>query len=87
MFLLTHKNDLDFIKGLERIEITIENILEMHIYENRKLKEEQGINNKSTKDKIRNKEENKEEDLIIFIFDEINRKWIRFIDKSYKEKK
>jgi hypothetical protein len=35
LFLLNHKNDLDFIKGLERIEITIENIVE--IYEVQKM--------------------------------------------------
>ncbi|MDQ6723178.1 MAG: hypothetical protein M3Z01_02800 [Thermoproteota archaeon] len=82
IFLLNHKNDLDFNKGLERIEITIENMVEM--YEFRKLQEEQWIkNNKSTKDKIQNKIEDNKGDLIIFIFNEIARKWIRSIDRSH----
>ena len=79
VFLLNHKKDLDFIKGLERIEIMIENIVEMYTYENRKVKEEQGANNIPTKDKIRNKVVNKNEDIMILIFDEINRKWTRSI--------
>ena len=82
IFLLNHKNDLDFNKGLERIEITIENMVEM--YEFRKLQEEQWIkNNKSTKDKIQNKLEDNKGDLIIFIFNEIARKWIKSIDRSH----
>ena len=79
VFLLNHKKDLDFIKGLERIEIMIENIVEMYTYENRKVKEEQWANNKTTKDKTRNKIVNKNEDIMILIFDEINRKWTRSI--------
>jgi hypothetical protein len=85
VFLLNHKNDLDFIKGLERIEITIENIVE--IYEFQKLKEEQRTNNKSTKDKIQNKIESNQEDSMLFVFDEIARKWIRFISKTPMKKK
>jgi hypothetical protein len=79
VFLLNHKKDLDFIKGLERIEIMIENIVEMYTYEYRKVKEEQWTNNKPTKDKIRNKVESKDEDIMTLIFDEINRKWTRSI--------
>jgi hypothetical protein len=79
VFLLNHKKDLDFIKGLERIEIMIENIVEMYTYEYQKIKEEQLTNNKSTKDKIPNKVENKDEDIMILIFDEINRKWTRSV--------
>jgi len=71
-FLLDHKNDLDFIKGLERIEITIENISE--IYEFQKLKEEKETDNKKINENI--------ESSIIFTFNEINRKWIRFTDKT-----
>jgi hypothetical protein len=71
-FLLDHKNDLDFIKGLERIEITIENISE--IYEFQKLKEEKETDNKKINENI--------ESSINFTFNEINRKWIRFTDKT-----
>jgi hypothetical protein len=80
-FLLNHKNDLDFIKGLERIEISIENIVE--IYEFQKLKDEQLTDNKITKDKIQNIQEN----TMFFVFDETYRKWIRFINKTSIEKK
>jgi hypothetical protein len=76
VFLLNHKNDLDFIKGLERIEIAIENIVE--IYEFQKLKEEQRANNKSTNDKIRNKAEDNQKNSMLFVFDEISRKWMRY---------
>ncbi len=85
LFLLNHKNDLDFIKGLERIEITIENIVE--IYEVQKMKEEQKTNNKSTKDKVQNKAEINEEDSMFFVFDEIARKWIRITNKATAKKK
>lgn len=85
VFLLNHKNDLDFIKGLERIEITIENIVE--IYEFQKLKEKQRINTKSTKDKNQNKAESNQENSMFFVFDEIARKWIRFMNKTLMEKK
>ncbi len=85
VFLLNHKNDLYFIKGLERIEIAIENIVEIDTFKHRELKE-RFTNNKSTKDKIQNKEGNNEDDLIIFVYDEINRKWIRSLDITYKVK-
>ena len=81
VFVLNHKNDQDFNKGLERIEITIENIVEM--YEFRKLQQEQWAkNNDHIKDRIQNKLDDNKEDLIIFVFDEIGRKWIRSIDKT-----
>jgi hypothetical protein len=81
-FLLNHKNDLDFIKGLERIEITIENLNE--IYEFQKLKEEEKEtdNNKINEKNIKNRTDGNIESSIIFTFNEINRKWIRFTDKS-----
>lgn len=86
VFSLNHKNDLDFIKGLERIEITIENIVE--IYEFQKLKEKQRINNiKSTKDKNQNKDESNQENSMFFVFDEMDRKWIRRMDKTPMKKK
>jgi hypothetical protein len=83
LFLLNHKNDLDFIKGLERIEITIENIVE--IYEVQKMKEEQKTNNKSTIDKDQNKTEIIE-DSMFFVFDEIARKWVRITNKATAKK-
>ena len=75
-FLLNHKNDLDFIKGLERIEITIENLSE--IYKFQKIKEEKETNNKTTNENIENS--------IIFTFNEISRKWIKFTDKTFIKK-
>jgi hypothetical protein len=86
VFLLNHKNDLDFIKGLERIEITIENIVE--IYEFQRLKEEQRTNNKSTKYKLQNKVgNNNQEDSMFFVFDEIARKWMVISKTTIKKNK
>ena len=79
-FLLDHKNDIDFIKGLERIEITIENISE--IYEFQKLKEEKETDNKKINENIKNRTDENIQSSIIFTFNEINRKWIRFTDKT-----
>ena len=84
-FLLDHKNDLDFIKGLERIEITIENISE--IYEFQKLKEEKETDNKKTNENIKYRTDESIESSIIFTFNEINRKWIRFTGKTSSSKK
>jgi len=84
-FLLDHKNDIDFIKGLERIEITIENIGE--IYEFQKLKEEKETDNKKINENIKNRTDENIESSIIFTFNEINRKWIRFTDKTSSIKK
>ena len=79
-FLLDHKNDLDFIKGLERIEITIENLSE--IYEFQKIKEEKETDNKEIDGNIKNRTEEKIESSMIFTFNEINRKWIIVTDKD-----
>lgn len=76
IFILNHRNDLDFIKGLERIEITIENLVE--IYQFQKLKEENHINNNSPNKNIQKRSEIARDSSIIFTFNEINRKWIRF---------
>ena len=84
-FLLDHKNDLDFIKGLERIEITIENISE--IYEFQKLKEEKETDNKKTNENIKYRTDESIESSIIFTFNEINRKWIRFTGKTSSSSK
>ena len=77
-FLLNQKNDLDFIKGLERIEVTIENLSE--IYELQKLKEEKEEINK-------NRADENVKSSIIFTFNEINRKWIRFTETTSSIKK
>ncbi|MBA3750132.1 MAG: hypothetical protein H0X03_04420 [Nitrosopumilus sp.] len=79
VFLLDHKDDLDFTKGLERIEITIENTNEM--YEFQKSLEEQAANYKPTNDKIQSKSGESGLELIFFKFDESKRKWIKSIDK------
>jgi len=84
-FLLDHKNYIDFIKGLERIEITIENISE--IYEFQKLKEEKETDNKKTNENIKYRTDESIESSIIFTFNEINRKWIRFTGKTSSSSK
>lgn len=86
IFILNHKNDLEFIKGLERIEITIENLVE--IYEFQKLKEEQKVTNNNALHKVtQNEPEKTPGNIIIFSFNEINRKWIRFTDNKLNLKK
>ncbi|HEY6915640.1 MAG TPA: hypothetical protein VI413_13275, partial [Paludibacter sp.] len=81
IFILNHKNDLDFIKGLERIEITVENLVE--IQELQKLKDESNSSeNNSTNKKNHYGSENDKVKSIIFTFNEINRKWIRFTDNK-----
>jgi hypothetical protein len=78
VFLLNHKNDLDFNKGLERIEIAIENFYEM--YNSQKSQEEQQITNNRPmeKDKPTYKETGGIDGRsIIFKYDEHIRKWIR----------
>jgi len=78
VFLLNHRNDLDFNKGLERMEIAIENFYEM--YNSQKSQEEEEItNNRSMeKDKTKHRETGGiDRRSIIFKYDEHNRKWIR----------
>lgn len=89
IFFLDHKNDSDFNKGLERIEITIENIAETQkkIFRNIELeynqeREKQSkieMNNQNSKkegftDYLYEKKE-KIADLYIFTFDERKRNW------------
>ena len=78
VFLLNHRNDLDFNKGLERIEIAIENFDERGNSQ-KSQEEEQLTNNKSIeKDKTKYKETGGIDGRsIIFKYDEHNRKWIR----------
>ncbi len=78
VFLLNHRNDLDFNKGLERIEIAIENFYEM--YNSQKSQEEEQLtNNRSMEKDNTTYRETRGIDgrSIIFKYDENNRKWIR----------
>ncbi len=84
VFLLNHKDDIDFNKGLERIEITIENIIEVNEFQkSQELKQEQS--KESTKNPNQHKLVNTEMNLINFTFDETKRKWIKYIDKTHRE--
>ena len=77
-FLLNHRNDLDFNKGLERIEIAIENFTEMDNFQ--KSQEEGQLTNNISIEKDKMKDEGVEvfdRGTIIFTYDEYNRKWIR----------
>ncbi|MBA3285252.1 MAG: hypothetical protein H0U27_09390 [Nitrosopumilus sp.] len=79
-FLLNHKDNTDFNKGLERIEITIENIIETD-----ESQKSQALQQKTDKEVTKNTNQNKaaNDDLnpISFIFDESKRRWIKPIDK------
>jgi hypothetical protein len=80
VFLLNHKDNIDFNKGLERIEITIENIIETD--ESQKSKaSKQEMNKEYTKNTNQNKAANDELNSVSFIFDETKRRWIKIIDK------
>lgn len=77
-FLLNHRNDLDFNKGLERIEIAIENFTETDNFQ--KPQEEGQLTNNISIEKDKMKDEGVEGidgGTIIFTYDEYNRKWIR----------
>jgi hypothetical protein len=77
-FLLNHRNDLDFNKGLERIEIAIENFTETDNFQ--KSQEEGQLTNNIPIEKDKMKYEGVEGidgRTIIFTYDEYNRKWIR----------
>jgi hypothetical protein len=77
-FLLNHRNDLDFNKGLERIEIAIENLTETDNFQ--KSQEEGQLTNNIPIEKDKMKYEGIERidgETIIFTYDEYNRKWIR----------
>ncbi len=79
MFLLNHKDNIDFNKGLERIEITIENIIETD--ESQKSKASKQEMNKEYTNTNQNKDANDELNSVSFIFDETKRRWIKIIDK------
>jgi hypothetical protein len=69
---------LDFNKGLERIEIAIENFTEMDNFQ--KSQEEGQLTNNISIEKDKMKDEGVEvfdRGTIIFTYDEYNRKWIR----------
>lgn len=83
VFLLNHKDSIDFNKGLERIEITIENIIEAD--ESQKSQSSKQETDKGfTKNKNQNKIVNDELNSISFIFDETKRRWIKSIDKTQR---
>ena len=83
MFLLNHKDSIDFNKGLERIEITIENIIEAD--ESQKSQSSKQETDKGfTKNTNQNKIVNDELNSISFIFDETKRRWIKSIDKTQR---
>ena len=83
VFLLNHKDSIDFNKGLERIEITIENITETG--ESQKSQSsKQETEKEFTKNTNQNKVVNDELNSISFIFDETKRRWIKPIDKIQK---
>lgn len=69
VFILNQKSDIDFIKGLERIEISIENLDE--IYRFHEIKEEKITNNSFDKHKVQDSQNNTR----FFIFNEDIRKW------------
>ena len=79
VFLLNHRNDSDFNKGLERIEIAIENFTETD--NSQKLQKEEGqLTNNRPIEKDKTKREGVEGidgRTIIFTYDEYKRKWIR----------
>ncbi len=80
VFLLNHKDNIDFNKGLERIEITIDNIIETD--ESQKSQSsKQETDKEFTKNTNQNKAANDELNPISFIFDESKRRWIKPIDK------
>ena len=72
VFILNQRNDLDFIKGLERIEISIENIDEIYRFYQIKEEEEEKITNNKFKN---DKDQDNQNKTRIFIFNEITRKW------------
>lgn len=80
VFLLNHKDSIDFNKGLERMEITIENIIETNEY-HKSQPSKQETDKEFTKNTNKNKTVNDELDSISFIFDETKRRWIKPIDK------
>jgi hypothetical protein len=80
VFLLNHKDSTDFNKGLERIEITIENIIEAD--ESQKSQSsKQETDKEPTKNTNQNKAVNDELNSISFIFDETKRRWVKPIGK------
>jgi hypothetical protein len=77
-FLLNHRNDLDFNKGLERIEIAIENFTETDNFQKSQEKGQLTNNISIEKDKMKDEGvEGIDWGTIIFTYDEYNRKWIR----------
>jgi hypothetical protein len=84
VFLLNHKDSIDFNKGLERIEITIENIIEADESQKSQSSSKQETDKGFTKNTNQNKIVNDELNSISFIFDETKRRWIKSIDKTHR---
>ncbi len=84
VFLLNHKDNIDFNKGLERIEITIENIIET-AESQKSQSSKQEMDKEFTKNTNQNRgAANDELNSTSFIFDESKRRWIKPIDKIPK---
>ena len=82
-FLLNHKDNIDFNKGLERIEITIENTIETVESQNSQASKQKTYK-EVTKNRNQNKASNDDLNLISYIFDESKRRWIKSIDKTQR---
>jgi hypothetical protein len=82
IFLLNHKGDMDFNKGLERIEIAIENAVEINEFQNPQ-EPKQKKNTGDSKNLNENKLANKEMNLLVLVFDEIKRRWVKSTDKAH----
>ena len=82
-FLLTHKDNIDFNKGLERIEITIENTVEANEFQISQV-EIDGAHKESIENQNQNKAANTDSDSVDFIFDETKRRWVKPIDKTHR---
>lgn len=79
IFLLNHKDTIDFNKGLERIEITIENTIDTNEIQTPQ-KEMEEFNKESLLNPNRIKS-NTDLNSVNFIFDETKRRWVRHIDR------
>jgi hypothetical protein len=77
-FFLNHRNDLDFNKGLERIEIAIENFMETDNFEKLQVEGQLTDNRHIEKDRMKYEGvEGVDWETAIFTYDEYNRKWIK----------
>jgi hypothetical protein len=82
VFLLNHKDDMDFNKGLERIEIAIENTVEINELQNPQ-KPKQKKDTEGSKNLNEGKLANSETNILVLVFDETKRRWTKSIDKTH----